>query len=134
MKRRRRAAAAALGLLGGMLAGCAPAADAAVTFRLWDPQAADAYEASFAELERVTGVEVEVELVPWADYWNQLRVEIDSGSAPDVFWTNASSYLEYQQAGELLDIGQLLGTEAAAGWDPRVVEQYTADGALWGVP
>ncbi|WP_210479281.1 sugar ABC transporter substrate-binding protein [Naasia sp. SYSU D00948] len=132
--RRAAGAASVLALAAALLAGCAPASESAVTFRLWDPQAADAYEASFEEFREETGVPVDVELVPWADYWTQLRVDIASGAAPDVFWTNATAFPEYQRAGRLLPIGSVLGSDAADGWEPRVVEQYTADGELWGVP
>lgn len=115
--------------------GCgAQPSDDALTFRLWDEQAADAYRASFAKFTAETGIDVDVVVVPWADYWTQLRLDIAAGAADDVFWTNAVNVAEYARAGELVDIGEVTDAASVASWEPAVVDQYTVDGHLWGVP
>lgn len=133
MRRPWQAVFGAAILAGTLLSACTPTTPT-VSFRLWDPQAADAYEASFAEFERETGIEVDVEVVPWADYWEQLRVDVAAGAAPDIFWINAANFGAYQRAGALLEIGDVVDRKISAGWEPTVVDQYTADGGLWGVP
>lgn len=116
-------------------AGCGAAStDDALTFRLWDEHAADAYRASFEQFTADTGIPVNVVVVPWSDYWSQLRLDVAAGAADDVFWTNAVNLADYARAGELLDIGEVTDAESVAGWEAAVVDQYTVDGRLWGVP
>ena len=56
-----------------------------------------------------------------------------SDSAPDVFWLNSASFTQFQQAGALVDISEKLGG-SVKDWEKAVVDLYTRDGSLWGVP
>lgn len=105
-----------------------------VTFRLWDDNAAEAYRESFDNFtEHHPGIEVEVELVPWGDYWTRLPQDIGSGTMTDIFWTNTSNFGIYADQGRLIDITEALGGDHDA-WNQSVVDLYTRDGSLWGVP
>ncbi|WP_104083580.1 sugar ABC transporter substrate-binding protein [Cryobacterium sp. Y11] len=106
-----------------------------VTVRLWDDQVAAAYEKSFVAFEQDNSdINVAVEVVPWADYFEKLRTDVAGGGAADVFWLDGGSYPAYADAGALLDITASISADAQAGWAPSVVTQYTRDGILWGVP
>lgn len=107
---------------------------AEVTFRLWDDQAAEAYEQVLPAFEEETGINVKVEVVPWADYWNNLRNDIASGDAPDVFWTNSSNYSNYADAGKLINVDEAIPADQRDGWMEGAIEQFTWDDTLWGVP
>ncbi|MCM6777047.1 sugar ABC transporter substrate-binding protein [Nocardia sp. CDC159] len=101
--------------------------------RIWDDSFVAAYRASLDEFERANpDVRVDVTVVPWASYPQKLRLDVAGGTADDLFWTNL--YEDYADAGRLLDIGALLGPEAARAWDPSAVAQYTRNGRLWAVP
>lgn len=105
-----------------------------VTFRLWDEAAVAAYETSFAAFtEQNPGIEVEIEAVPWANYWEQLPLDIQSGDMADIFWTNTSNYGRYADAGNLLNITETLGDDHDE-WNQAAIDLYTRDGSLWGVP
>lgn len=139
----RKIAPVALGLtaLFGLTA-CAPGADQAgsgasgdITLRLWDEKAAEAYETSIEQFEAANpGIQVEVNVVPWDDYFNTLRNDVGSGSADDIFWLNGAYYEDYATNGHLLAIDETLGADAEKGWNESVVKQYTKDDHLWGVP
>lgn len=105
-----------------------------VTLRLWDEQAAEAYEAALPEFEKSRGLKVSVEVIPWADYWNTLRNDIAAGDAPDVFWTNSNNYSDYAEAGKLLNIDEAIPKADRDGWLDSAVTQFTWKGTLWGVP
>jgi multiple sugar transport system substrate-binding protein len=106
-----------------------------VTVRLWDEGVAAGYEKSFATFERDNPtIDVDVEVVPYADYAAGLESDVDAGTAPDVYWLNSAAYADQAQAGDLLDVDQVLGASAHRAWSPAVTEQYTLDGHLWGVP
>lgn len=128
------------------LAACSPASkegedtettsasQTVVTFRLWDDVAAPAYEASFAEFTKANpDIKVKVEVVPWAAYWEQLPLDISSGQMADIYWTNSSNFALYADNGNLMDITETLGTGHDA-WQQSVVDLYTRNGKLWGVP
>ncbi|GLL02170.1 ABC transporter substrate-binding protein [Dactylosporangium matsuzakiense] len=129
----RRPAVAVLAALTLAVAGCsvggsdpsAAGGDTSVTFRLWDEQVAKAYKTSFAEFERRNPhVKVDVQLVPWGDYWTKLPTDI----AADIYWTNTSNF------GLYADNNQLLPIDDDPGWVRSVVSLYTRNGKLWGVP
>lgn len=146
MLRRKLVAAAGAGTLALSLAACgsgnetAPSGDSSaqggktITFRLWDEQAAEAYEAALPKFTEETGVNVKVEVIPWSDYWNSLRNDIAAGDAPDVFWTNSNNYSDYADAGKLLNIDEAIPTSERDSWLDTAVEQFTWKDTLWGVP
>ena len=146
MKLRRIAATAAATLLATLsLAACSAngateptgtgAVSGDITLRLWDEAVASAYETSIEKFEAANpDVNVDINVVPWADYFTTLRQEIGTGGGDDVFWLNGAYFDDYVAAGSLLNIDETLGTEAKNAWSPEVVKQYTVDNVLYGVP
>ncbi|MDD9205790.1 sugar ABC transporter substrate-binding protein, partial [Georgenia sp. 10Sc9-8] len=105
-----------------------------VTFRLWDEVAAPAYEESFdAFMAQNPDILVEVEVVPWGDYWERLPLDISSGEMADIFWTNTSNFGRYADNGDLIDVSAALGEDHDE-WEASVADLYRRDGSLWGVP
>ena len=106
-----------------------------VTVRLWDAQVAAAYRSSFAEFtRRHPDIEVRVDVVAYASYFDSLRTDVAGGGADDIFWLSNAYLAGYADTGRLLDIGKLLGPGAADAWDRSVNQQFTRDGTLWAVP
>ncbi|OBB71580.1 sugar ABC transporter substrate-binding protein [Mycobacterium sp. 852014-52144_SCH5372336] len=102
-----------------------------VTVRLWDEQVAAAYRASFSEFERAhPGIEVRVNVVAYSTYFDSLRTDVAGGGADDIFWISNAYFAEYAGSGRLMDIEMA----ASRAWEPSVVNQFTRDGTLWGVP
>lgn len=146
MQLRRLATATAAGLIAvAALAGCGTsntpdatgdgAVSGDITLRLWDEKVADSYETSIAAFEEANpGVKVELNVVPWADYFTTLRQEVGTGAGDDLFWLNGANLNDYVEAGSLLNIDETLGAQAKNAWSPAVVSQYTVDGVLYGVP
>ena len=146
----RSAAAAAIAAAALVLAACSPGSGDAgsaatseeteatgtttVTVRLWDDVAAPAYEESFdAFMAQNPDIVVEVEVIPWADYWTQLPLDLQAGEMADIFWTNSSNFAKFADNGNLINISDTLG-DGDGEWTQSVVDLYTRDGALWGVP
>lgn len=121
---------AALTLAMSTLTGCTPQPSDTVTFRLWDENVAAAYKKSFVEFTKDTGIKVEVKVIPWSDYWSQLRVDVASSTVDDIFWTNAGNFEEYQS--KILPISK--SDFNWNDWEQSVINQYSANGKLWGVP
>ncbi len=129
----------ALVLVAALLVGAAILLDwsaesrggkAVVTVRLWDQQVASAYRQSFEAFERAhPDIEVRTNVVEYATYFDTLRTDVAGGSADDIFWLNNAYLAGYADSGRLMSI-----TVSASVWEPSVVEQFTRNGVLWGVP
>ena len=127
----------ALLLVAALLLGrdTEPSGKTVVTVRLWDPQVAAAYRESFdAFSAEHPDIEVRVNTVAYSTYFDTLRTDVAGGSADDIFWISNAYFAGYADNGRLLDIGKLLGPNAARAWEPSVVNQFTRNGTLWGVP
>ncbi len=112
-----------------------PGGRTVVTVRLWDQQVAAAYRKSFEEFtRRHPGIEVRVNVVAYSTYFDTLRTDLAGGSADDIFWISNAYFAPYADSGRLVDVTGAVGPQAAAEWEPSVVEQFTRDGTLWGVP
>ncbi|VEI13395.1 ABC transporter substrate-binding protein [Trueperella bialowiezensis] len=153
MKRSIYTAGAIVATLGLALAACSPSTGGGsspsssasgssqpageqktITFRLWDETAAPAYEESFAKFEEKNAdIKVEVELVPWGDYWNQLPLDVASGEMADIYWVNSSNFARYADNGNLINITEELSPDHDE-WQQSIVDLYTRNNALWGVP
>lgn len=106
-----------------------------VTVRIWGDQIAAAYRQSFQEFSRAhPDIEVHVNLVAYSTYFNTLRTDVAGGSADDIFWLSNAYLAAYADSDRLLDIGAALGPTATSDWERPVVEQFTRNGTLWGVP
>ena len=111
-----------------------PGGKTVVTVRLWDEQVAAAYQESFAEFGRAhPDIEVRVNVVAYSTYFDTLRTDVAGGGADDIFWLSNAYFAAYADSGRLMDIGRRWVADARA-WDPSVVDQFTRNGALWGVP
>ena len=131
--------AAAAALVGVMviLAGTAellgrtaePGGRTVITVRLWDEQVAAAYRDSVDAFTRLRpDIDVRINLVSYASYFDTLRTDVAGGGADDIFWINNSNFAEYA------DNGRLMPVDPEPGWEPSVVGQFTRNGVLWGVP
>jgi multiple sugar transport system substrate-binding protein len=100
-----------------------------VNVRLWDQQVASAYRESFETFSAAhPDIEVRVDVVAYASYFDTLRTDVAGGGADEIFWINNSHFAEYA------DTGRLLPISADPDWEPSVVDQFTRGGTLWGVP
>ncbi len=106
-----------------------PSGRTVVTVRLWDQQVAAAYRESFDAFTAANpDVDVRINTVAYASYFDTLRTDVAGGSADDIFWISNGYFAEYADSGRLMPI-----TPSSA-WEPSVVEQFTRNGTLWGVP
>ncbi|MGO1198314.1 MAG: extracellular solute-binding protein [Dermabacteraceae bacterium] len=131
---------AAMGMAGvGALSGCSDDAPVeledgdALRMRVWSESAASAYEDSLAAFTDSTGIEVDLEVLGWEDYWAQLPLDVASGDLPDVLWMNTANLAQAHASGVLLEIGGIVGDDAAS-WESAPTDLYRLDEGLWGVP
>ena len=90
-----------------------PSGRTVVTVRLWDEQVAAAYRESFDEFSRThPDIDVRVNVVAYATYFDTLRTDVAGGSADDIFWVSNAYFANYADSGRLMDIANVLGPTA----------------------
>lgn len=109
-----------------------PGGKIVVTVRLWAAPIAAAYQQSFAAFSRThPNIEVHTNLVSFSTYFDTLRTDVAGGSADDIFWLSNAYLAAYADSGRLMKIDTAVDPGE---WEPAVVDQFTRNGVLWGVP
>ncbi|MFI6577490.1 sugar ABC transporter substrate-binding protein [Nocardiopsis sp. NPDC050513] len=90
----------------GVGTGGAPAADPLVVWIMegTNPDATTYFEAANTAFTERTGVEVEVEFVPWSDAQNKISTAIAGGTVPDVVELGTTFIPEFADSGALYDL------------------------------
>lgn len=107
------------------------AAPGTLTMRVWDENWAETIGASLEvwKSEYCPGAEVEVEVVPWGQYWDLLRTDAASGDLPDIFNMSQDNFYFYASNDALLDLQPYFDE---AGLDPTVWGTGLVDPYRWG--
>ncbi len=117
-----------------------PCTDAGkLTLQVWDENWAkiltDATNAWIADY--CPGAEVDVQQVPWAQYWDLLKTDATSGDLPDVFNLSQDQFGFYNTNGVLLNLQPYFdanGVDTSV-WGSGLVDPYKGDnGDVYGAP
>ncbi|MEV4578448.1 sugar ABC transporter substrate-binding protein [Nonomuraea jabiensis] len=101
-----------------------------LTYRLWDDQQKAGYEKVMAAFEKANpGIHVNIELLPYDQYWTKLTADAVAGTAPDVFWMTPTQFPEYVTKGILSPV-----QVDASKYHQTVVGSFTYENKLYGVP
>lgn len=76
-----------------------------LTYGLWDENQKPAMQKTIDEFHKQhPNINVEIQLTPWANYWDKLKTAAAGGETYDVFWMNGPSFPFYASKGLLLDL------------------------------
>ncbi|WP_214410391.1 ABC transporter substrate-binding protein [Sphaerisporangium fuscum] len=104
-----------------------------LTYRLWDEQQKVGYDKVMAAFEKShPNIHVNIELLPWDQYWLKLTSDAVAGTGPDVCWMTVGYFPEFVTKGVLADLSSL-GIDTGQ-YKKTVVDGYTYQGKLYGVP
>lgn len=140
---RIRTAAAAAGVLALALSACAQgsatnpgtAEDGKTVVRYMNFSANDGNEENLDAIVSAfekdnSDIDVQVETVPYADYFTKLQTAVAGGTAPDTFELNYENFVTYAKNGSL---AELSGVDKAA-YQASLVDAYASDGKQYGLP
>ncbi|NYF16023.1 multiple sugar transport system substrate-binding protein [Microbacterium sp. AK009] len=106
-----------------------------LTYGVWSQdetmqQLIDAFEAENPDIS------VELQVSPWTEYWTELQVSAQGGTAPDAFWMLGDRFQVYAANDQLLPLGDAISD---AGIDLGVypealVDLFTYNDELYGLP
>lgn len=140
---RRWISATALVVGGVLLAGCTggsgdESGPVTITYAVWAGTQTPAMQAIADAFERENpDIRVEVQELPWPQYWSTLQTGAQGGTAPDAFWMLAQQIRPYAAGGQLLDISDAITSEGVdlAKYPKAVLDLYDqGDGKIYGLP
>jgi len=111
--------------------------EASITYGVWDQAQVPAIEANLEGFaEEYPGIDVTVNVTPYADYFTKLQTQGSSDSLPDLFWLNGPNFQLYA-SNDLLE--PVTGAVDAGDLDPAdypeaLVDLYQYDDVQYGVP
>ncbi len=79
-------------------------------------------------------VSVEVETLPYDDYFSVLRTQIAGDDAPDAFEVNYENFVSFAAAGTLADLGELTADTDTSAYYQRAYEAFSLDGKQYALP
>jgi multiple sugar transport system substrate-binding protein len=140
---RLRTAAAGVGVLALALSACSQGSatnpgtseDGKTVVRYMNFSANDGHEKDLDAIvsafeEENSGIDVQVETVPFADYFTKLQTAVAGGTAPDTFELNYENFVTYAKNGSL---AELSGVDKAV-YQQSLVDAYASDGKQYGLP
>lgn len=109
-----------------------------LTFAMWDANQAKGLRIMADEYEAANpGIEIELQVVGWADYWTMLMAGASGGSLPDVFWMHSNEIYRYASNDLLLDLTDRIKASDKidlSKYPQGIVEIYHHEGKQLAVP
>lgn len=148
MKTRRIAALCMCAVMTASLAACGESGDKGaseggkdkggkLSVMIWDNYQEPGLKEIIADFTEETGIEAELQVVQWNEYWTLLEAGAQGGEMPDVFWMHSNESQRYMSNEILLDLtDKALDSELVdmSKYPEEIKELYTYDGKVYGIP
>lgn len=146
MKFKRILAAMLAGVMVLSLAACGGSSeeasseskgDGVLQVGIWDSNQEPGIKAILADFTEATGIETEVTVTTWNDYWTMLSAAAQGGELPDVFWMHANESTRYMSNDMLLDLTDKIAESDKIAYEnylEDIWEIYSYDGKTYAVP
>lgn len=73
-----------------------------LTVAIWDSNQEAGLRTIMDGFTEETGIEVDIQVTPWKDYWTMLEAATTGGSMPDVFWMHSHQIRTYAEYDDIL--------------------------------
>ena len=108
-----------------------------ISYGIWD----DTFKPFMDEIiaafeERNPDIRVDLQIVPWSNYWDKLQTALTGEQAWDVFWINAPYFPLYTEYGVIADLSSDYEAEGIdyGNFPPALVDMYQFDGISYTLP
>ncbi len=96
--------------------------DGSLSVMIWDTYQEPGLTEIIGDFTEETGIEAEIQVVTWDDYWTLLSAGAQGGSLPDVFWMHSNEAERYMSNDMLMDL-----TDKIAESDKIDISKYPED-------
>ena len=148
MKTRRIAALCMCEVMTASLAACGGSGDKGaseggkdkggkLSVMIWDNYQEPGLKEIIADFTEETGIEAELQVVQWNEYWTLLEAGAQGGEMPDVFWMHSNESQRYMSNEILLDLTDKASDSELVDmskYPEEIKELYTYDGKVYGIP
>ena len=145
MKRRQTMALALAGIMGVSLTACGGGnsqggsgnSSGGVTVAIWDNAQLPGLKAIMDDFTKESGIAVEIQVVPWDQYWTLLEAGAQGGEMPDVFWMHSNYSQKFMSNDILLDLTDRIAqsqTIDLANYYEDITDLYQLDGKTYAIP
>ena len=100
--------------------------------KIWDNVQLPGLQAIADLWTEQSGIDVNIQVVTWDEYWTLLEAGATGGSLPDVFWMHSNQFFKYVSAGTLLDLTDL-GLDYTP-YPAGITALYNFEGKQYAVP
>ncbi len=104
---------------------------------IWDSNQEPGIKEIIADFTAETGIEAEITVTTWGDYWTMLSAGAQGGELPDVFWMHANEAVRYMSNDMLLDLTDYIANSELIKTDnypTDIWDLYSFDGKNYAVP
>jgi len=104
---------------------------------IWDTNQEAAVVSVMKDFTDETGIPVNVEVIPWDNYWTLLEAATSGGVLPDVFWMHSNQSIRYASNGILMDLTDRIASSSVTDmskFPPEIVSLYNYGGRQFGIP
>ena len=93
-------------------------------------QMKDAFE------KKYKNIKVEIETIPYGDYFTQMQTRVAGGNAPDAYELNYENFVSYAKKGVLLDLAPYFDQTGfdKSSLNAQALNAFQADGVQYGMP
>jgi multiple sugar transport system substrate-binding protein len=112
-------------------------AQTTLTYAIWDNNQLPAHEQIVEAFQAEhPDIQVNIEVVPWANYWEKLQTAAAGGELYDVFWMNGPNFPVYASKGVLTDLKDLIAKDSidTSVYPQAMLDLYTLEGDVYGLP
>ena len=122
--------------LGVVAAAPVSAADA-LQVNIWDNNQLAGLQEIASEWSAESGVEVNINVVDWDNYWTLLEAGASGGEMPDVFWMHSNTAQMYMENDLLLNLDDYIAADDAidlANYYEGIVNLYKSNDVQYALP
>lgn len=104
---------------------------------MWDKNQLDGIQEIVKDFTSETGIEVDIQVTPWDQYWTMLEAGATGGSLPDVFWMHSNEFNKYAQYEMLLDLTDKINSSELidlSKYPEDIVEIYNYEDKQFAIP
>lgn len=108
-----------------------------LTVAIWDNNQLAGLKEIIEDFTGETGIAVEVQVVPWDQYWTLLEAGAQGGELPDVFWMHSNYSQKFMSNAILLDLTDRIAeseTIDIANYYEDIAQLYQYDGKTYAIP
>ena len=112
-------------------------AGGAVKVAIWDNAQLAGLKEIMGDFTAESGIDVEIQVVPWDQYWTLLEAGAQGGSMPDVFWMHSNYSQKFMSNDILLDLTDRIAASESidlSNYYEDIAGLYQFDGKTYAIP